>query len=67
MLSALAGALGVASRVTLAGEVKDAALETLWQGSDLFALATYWEGYGMAVAEALSCGPPVTVSAFTVD
>jgi glycosyltransferase involved in cell wall biosynthesis len=63
MLSALAGALGVASRVRFAGEVEDAALETLWQGSDLFALATYWEGYGMAVAEALSRGLPVAVSA----
>lgn len=62
MLFALAGELGIASRVTFAGEVGDAALEALWQGSDLFALATHWEGYGMAVAEALKRGLPVAVS-----
>ncbi|MGH7212534.1 MAG: glycosyltransferase family 4 protein, partial [Acetobacteraceae bacterium] len=63
MLSALAGALGIASRVKFAGEIDDAALEALWQGSDLFALATHWEGYGMAVAEALKRGLPVAVTA----
>ncbi len=62
-LGTLAGALGIAGRVTFAGEVDDAALKALWQGSDLFALATHWEGYGMAVAEALKRGLPVAVSA----
>ncbi len=62
-LSALADELGIASRVTFAGEVDTAALEALWGGSDLFALATHWEGYGMAVAEALKRGLPVAVTA----
>ncbi len=61
-LSALAEELGVARRVRFAGEVSNAALEALWQEADLFALATHWEGYGMAIAEALKRGVPVAVT-----
>ncbi|HTW69105.1 MAG TPA: glycosyltransferase family 4 protein [Acetobacteraceae bacterium] len=60
-LEALARDLDVASRVRFAGEVTGDALEPLWQGADLFALATWFEGYGMAVAEALTRGLPVAV------
>jgi glycosyltransferase involved in cell wall biosynthesis len=60
-LAALADELGIAQRVHFAGEVVDAALKALWRDSDLFALATYWEGYGMAIAEALKRGLPVAV------
>lgn len=62
-LTALAEELGVARRVRFAGEVTGAALEALWREADLFALATHWEGYGMAIAEALKRGVPVAVSA----
>jgi glycosyltransferase involved in cell wall biosynthesis len=62
-LFALAESLGIASRTHFAGVVTDAALEALWQGADLFALATYWEGYGMAAAEALVRGVPVAITA----
>jgi len=61
-LAALADELRIAQRVTFAGEVDDAALDALWRRADLFALATHWEGYGMAVAEALKRGVPVTVT-----
>jgi glycosyltransferase involved in cell wall biosynthesis len=61
-LAALADELRIAQRVTFAGEVDDAALDALWQRADLFALATHWEGYGMAVAEALKRGVPVAVT-----
>jgi len=62
-LAALAGELGIAGRVTFAGEVDDATLASLWAGTDLFALATWYEGYGMAVAEALKRGVPVALTA----
>ena len=61
-LRALVAALRVEDRVRFAGAVDDAALETLWAGADLFALASWWEGYGMAVAEALKRGLPVGVT-----
>jgi glycosyltransferase involved in cell wall biosynthesis len=61
-LEALADTLGIARRVTFAGEIDDAALDALWQRADVFALATHWEGYGMAVAEALKRGVPVVVT-----
>ena len=61
-LRALVAALRVDERVRFAGALDDAALETLWAGADLFALASWWEGYGMAVAEALKRGLPVAVT-----
>ena len=60
-LEALAHELDVAPRVRFAGEVTGNALEALWQRTDLFSLATWFEGYGMAVAEALKRGVPVAV------
>ncbi len=61
-LGVLAEQLGIAARVRFAGAVDDSSLERLWQIADLFALATYWEGYGIAVADALRRGLPVAVT-----
>jgi glycosyltransferase involved in cell wall biosynthesis len=61
-LRALAAELGIASRVRFAGEVPPRELDALWRRADLFALATWFEGYGMAVAEALKRGLPVAVT-----
>jgi glycosyltransferase involved in cell wall biosynthesis len=57
-LHALAEELKVSQRVRFVSEVTDA----LWQGADLFALASYFEGYGVAVAEALRRGLPVAAT-----
>jgi glycosyltransferase involved in cell wall biosynthesis len=62
-LVVLATELDIAHRVRFAGEIGDDALETLWRHADLFALASHWEGYGMAIAEALKRGVPVAVTA----
>lgn len=62
-LRALAEELGIGSRVTFAGEVTGEALEALYHRADLFALATKWEGYGMAAAEAMARGLPLAITA----
>lgn len=62
MLRALAATLGIAEQVRVAGALSDADLDTLWNAADLFALASNWEAYGAAVADALRRGLPVAVS-----
>ena len=62
-LLALADELNIAHRVHFAGELVGDALEAAWRAADLFALATHYEGYGMAIAEALKRGLPVVVTA----
>lgn len=62
-LAALAEELGIAQRVTLAGEVGQDALDELYHRADIFALATWWEGYGMVAAEALARGLPLAITA----
>ena len=62
-LGVLVTALGVTDRVTFTGALTPEAAETHWRRADVFALATYYEGYGMAIAEALRRGLPVAVTA----
>ena len=51
------------ARATLHRNPAPAALDALWQAASMFALATRWEAYPTAVAEALRRGLPVLVSA----
>jgi glycosyltransferase involved in cell wall biosynthesis len=57
-LLALAEDLAIAQRVRFVDDVDEA----LWAHADLFALTSYFEGYGVAVAEALRRGLAVAVT-----
>jgi glycosyltransferase involved in cell wall biosynthesis len=56
-------ALALADRIRLHGELPDDALAALMHRSDVAVLATHFEGYGMAIAEALARGLPAVATA----
>lgn len=58
-LRTLLRSAGLADRVELAGEADAARTSSYYLQSDAFVLATWYEGYGMAVAEAIARGLPV--------
>lgn len=51
--------LGLDDRITFVGELDATDLSSLYDRSTLFVLASYYEGYGMALTEAISRGVPV--------
>lgn len=61
-LSASIEELGLARRATLLPNPAPPVLDREWRTASVFALATRWEGYPAAVAEALRRGIPVVVS-----
>ncbi len=61
-LAALAEELGIAQRVQFLDELEGEALDAAYAQADIFALATHWEGYGMAAAEALARGLPCAIT-----
>lgn len=54
--------LGLHDRVTLAGKVVPATLERLYESADLYVSASLFEGYGMAIAEAMARGLPIVTA-----
>lgn len=50
---------GLAERISIHGEVGGSELAGFYAEADLFVLASWHEGYGMALAEAMSYGVPV--------
>ncbi len=53
---------GFDDRVQLAGHIDETRLSALYASADLFALASLYEGYGIAFAEAMAHGLPVVAS-----
>jgi glycosyltransferase involved in cell wall biosynthesis len=56
-------AAGLSHRVTLTGALQQEALDQAYAEADVFVHAAYFEGYGMAVADALAAGLPVVAAA----
>lgn len=50
---------GLGDRVRLHGEVPAGVLQSMYGQADAFVLPSYFEGYGMALAEALAHGLPI--------
>ena len=59
----------LADRVDLLGALSREQLDTLYSSSDIFVLASHFEGYGMAYAEAMAHGLPIigTTGGATMD
>ena len=55
-------ARGLGGKIELAGEIAQQSLEAIWHRSDVFVSSSLYEGYGMALAEALARGLPVVTT-----
>ncbi|MDI6027671.1 glycosyltransferase family 4 protein [Corticibacterium sp. UT-5YL-CI-8] len=56
------GDAGLGEAIRLIGAVLDSDLARIWSTASLFVAASHYEGYGMAVAEALCHGVPVVTT-----
>lgn len=61
-LTGIARDEGIAERLVLTGYVSESDLPALLSGSLVFVLPSFYEGFGLPVLEAMSCGVPVICS-----
>lgn len=61
-LSLLVETLGFSGRIEFLGQLGEAALAHEYQRADVFVLPSFYEGYGMALTEALAHGLPIISS-----
>jgi glycosyltransferase involved in cell wall biosynthesis len=62
-LEELIAAKGLAARIEIVGEIGSEELAEVYDRADLFVSASHYEGYGMALAEAMAHGLPIVASA----
>jgi glycosyltransferase involved in cell wall biosynthesis len=61
-LARLIEARGLGARIDWLGEISAEALDGLYDSSDIFVSSSLYEGYGMALAEALARGLPIVTT-----
>ena len=61
-IHAVAEASPYAKDIKFLGFIDDADVADLYRGADLFVLPSFFEGFGLPVLEAMSCGTPVITS-----
>ena len=54
--------LGLASRVTMLGDLSETDLNTAYDRADIFVMSSHFEGYGMVLAEAMARGLPIVMT-----
>jgi len=59
---AQAAAPGLDGRVAIVGPLADAALDAAYRAADVFVLPSWYEGYGMVLAEAMQRGLPIVAT-----
>ena len=61
-LRSLAGELGIQEEVSFLGAMKQKELPVYYSAADVFVMPSYYESFGLAALEAMSCGTPVIAS-----
>jgi glycosyltransferase involved in cell wall biosynthesis len=61
-LRALIGVHGLVGRITMLGAMSDAELDAHYRSTDIFVMASHFEGYGMVLTEALARGLPIVTT-----